>query len=253
MEYKALAGHTETVEFVKVNFDGKLMVTGGMNNHLRIWNIEKDLELKYTLDEGPTDDLNFIEWHPKGNVLITGGKDYLIWMFNGANGKFLNCLTGHEGEVTSAQFTVIDQGKNILSSSTDKTLRLWSPLKQQCLQVIRGDGDKFHQCEIGCFAQHYERPLVISGDRQGKVFYSHYQTGEVGGMIGEHLDSVESIAFSRTLPLCVSAAIDTHINIYDINTTQLRNKIQPNEYGGFTKVQFSAKQPYLLYAASTLG
>lgn len=32
-----LPGHTETVEFIKFNHDGKLCVTGGMNNTLRVW------------------------------------------------------------------------------------------------------------------------------------------------------------------------------------------------------------------------
>jgi WD40 repeat protein len=85
-----LEGHTETVEFIKFNHDGKLLVTGGMNNALRIWNTEtNDFELKYTITDGPNDDLNFLEWHPKGNVFITGGKDYLIWLYNGTNGTFI--------------------------------------------------------------------------------------------------------------------------------------------------------------------
>ena len=66
-----------------------------MNNHLRIWSVEKDFELKHTLNDGPSDDLNFLEWHPRGNVLITGGKDLLIWMYNGGNGQFISCLQGH--------------------------------------------------------------------------------------------------------------------------------------------------------------
>jgi WD40 repeat protein len=56
-----------------------------MNNILRIWSSET-LELKHAIEDGPTDDLNFLEWHPKGNVFITGGKDLLIWMYNGGNG-----------------------------------------------------------------------------------------------------------------------------------------------------------------------
>ena len=40
------------------------------------------------VDEGPDvkDDMNFIQWHSKGNVFITGGKDNLIWLLNGLNG-----------------------------------------------------------------------------------------------------------------------------------------------------------------------
>jgi WD40 repeat protein len=56
-----------------------------MNNPIRIWNVENNYELKATL-EGPSDDINFVEWHPKGNVIICGGKDLMIWMFNGLNG-----------------------------------------------------------------------------------------------------------------------------------------------------------------------
>lgn len=104
---KELPGHTETVEFLKFNHDGKLLATGGMNNQIRIWNVDT-MDLKCSLEDGPNEDLNFLEWHPKGNVLITGGKDYLVWMFNGANGQFMNCLQGHQGEVYSAQFSLND-------------------------------------------------------------------------------------------------------------------------------------------------
>ena len=101
-----------------------------MNNVLRVWDAEKDFELKCTLEGGPTEDLSFVEWHPKGNVILTGGKDYMVWMFNGQNGEFLACLTGHEDEVLMGKFTVNDNGKHVVSSSSDKSIRLWSPMKQ---------------------------------------------------------------------------------------------------------------------------
>jgi len=109
------------------------MATAGMNNQIRVWNAENDFELKCALEDGPTDDLNFMEWHPKGNVIITGGKDKLIWMFNAQNGQFMNCLQGHTADVQCAQFTINDGGKHIVSSSADKTIRFWSPMKNTCL------------------------------------------------------------------------------------------------------------------------
>jgi WD40 repeat protein len=100
---------------------------------------------------------------------------------------------------------------------------------------------------------HHEKPMVISGDIAGQVFISHYQTGEIGSLIGEHINSVESIVMSRTLPICVSAGIDTNINIYDLNKLEIRSKVVPSEYGGYTKIQFSHFDTNILYTASTLG
>eukprot|EP00347_Sterkiella_histriomuscorum_P007048 403350447 len=257
---KELEGHTETIEFAKFNHDGKLLITGGMNNQLRVWNTEFDaFELKHVITDGPTEDLNFLEWHPKGNVFITGGKDYLIWLYNGQSGTFISCLAGHEQEVFQASFTISDGGKHVVSSSADQTIRIWAPLKNECLKVIKntsltGTAGKFHETEINVFSLHWERPLIISGDIEGKVFYSHLQTGEVGSLLGKHADSVESIVFCKTLPICASAGIDPNIFIYDLGTNDIRFKVAPaGEYGGFSKLQFSQVRPHVLLAASTLG
>jgi len=51
----------------------------------------------------------------------------------------------------------------------------------------------------------------------------------------------------------VSAGIDSHINIYDMTKTELRNKIEPQEYGGYSKVMFSQTYQHVLLAASTMG
>lgn len=118
-------------------------------------------------------------------------------------------------------------------------------MKNECLKVIKntslsGVAGKFHEADINVFALHPERPLIVSGDMAGKVFYSHLQTGEVGSLLGQHADSVESIAFCKTLPIGVSAGIDPHIFIYDLAKNDLRHKVAPaGEYGGFTKLQFS--------------
>lgn len=55
-----LSGHTETVEFAKFNFDGKYLVTGGMNNTLRVWDVETGCTLKTLLEGGSSEDLNFV-------------------------------------------------------------------------------------------------------------------------------------------------------------------------------------------------
>jgi WD40 repeat protein len=144
-----LEGHSETVEFVKFNFDGKLCITGGMNNVIKVWNVEENTDagpedaqfifkLKTKLENGPSenDDILVAEWHPKGNAVLCGGKDFTLYLLNGATGDFLACFSGHEDDILCAKFTP-NGGKMIVSSSADKTIRVWSPIKQDCLTVIK--------------------------------------------------------------------------------------------------------------------
>ena len=95
---------------------------------LRVWDVEKGFTLKKAIDSIPQEDLNFVQWHVKAPVLLTGGKDYMIWVLNGQNGKVMANLIGHEEEVLNAEFTKHDSGKQIVSCSADKTIRVWSPL-----------------------------------------------------------------------------------------------------------------------------
>lgn len=247
-----LEGHTETVEFIKFNHDGKLCVTGGMNNALRVWALEQNpdpttqdhkMKLKTTLVNGPGDgeDILFVEWHPKGNAVLCGGKDYCIYLLNGATGDFLACFTGHEDTVLACKFTF--NGKLIVSASNDASLRVWSPIKQECISVIkpRNKSTKFHTTGINCFALHPEQPYCISGDLAGAVYYSNYLTGEIGHQMGQHDNSVEEFAFclAADSPYVVSCGMDPTINIYNYKESRLRTQVKGAESGGFTKLLFS--------------
>ena len=135
-----LAGHTETVEFCKFDSTGKWLVTGGMNNQLRVWDVKNGFTLKKTIDSIPQEDLNFVEWHNMAPCLMTGGKDYMIWLVNALTGKVMTNLIGHEDEVIDAKFTKEDRGKHIVSCSADKTIRVWSPLQAQSVITLKSFG-----------------------------------------------------------------------------------------------------------------
>lgn len=78
-------------------------------------------------------------------------------------------LTGHLGEISkvnnsnfifSNRLQVIfnPQGTRILTASSDKTARLWDPLKGECLQIFEGHSD-----EIFSAAFNYEGDIIITG------------------------------------------------------------------------------------------
>jgi len=168
-----LKGHTETVEFCKFDPSGKWLVTGGMNNQLRVWDVENDFALKIALESQSEDDITSVEWHPVAPLLLVGGKDYMIYLINALNGKVMGSLAGHEQEVTQASFTKHDKAKSVVSASEDTTIRVWAPVTGKCLQTIRPKGPgTFHTVPILTFDLHSDQPLVVSGDSAGKVYAS---------------------------------------------------------------------------------
>ena len=74
----------ETVDFAKFSFDGKFFATGTLDGAIKIWEAETG-EFKRLL-EGPADEIRFIDWHSKGNVIVAGSADNTAWMWNAANG-----------------------------------------------------------------------------------------------------------------------------------------------------------------------
>jgi len=178
-----LEGHTETVEFAKFDASGKWLVTAGMNNHLRVWDVVQGFALKKEIDEIPVEDMLFVEWHRSAPVLLTGGKDNMMWLVQATNGKIMQQFMGHDGDVIGAQFSKMDGGKQIISISADKTVKTWDPMSGKCLNTIRNGESKnpYHEDEIQCYDIHPNRPLVMTGGSEGGVFGAHYQTGEVLG------------------------------------------------------------------------
>ena len=99
-----LDGHTDSVTSVGFSFEGDMVATGGMDGLVRVWRKVKDsvgyLSWEFLLQlEGP-DEVNvssfsvfqgartdsaiqqWIDWHPKGNLLLCGGVDGTVWLWN---------------------------------------------------------------------------------------------------------------------------------------------------------------------------
>lgn len=140
-----LVGHTDTVTAVGFNFNGTLALTGGYDGAVRIWQVATG-ELLHTL-EGP-EDVEWAQWHSKGNAVIAGSRDGTIWMWLTHNGQCVHVFAGHDGGVTAGTFT--KDGKMICTGGEDGTVRQWMPKTGQCRHVY-AQGDA-HEADVTCIA-----------------------------------------------------------------------------------------------------
>lgn len=84
LETSWLRGHADSVILASYSGDGELLATAGMDGAVKIWK-HPGYELLNTLD-GPGEAIEWVDWHPKGNIVLAGSADFTSWMWNAQTG-----------------------------------------------------------------------------------------------------------------------------------------------------------------------
>jgi WD40 repeat protein len=66
---------------------GGLLATASLDSTVRVWRVS-DGSCVQTL-EGPGDGVEWVTWHPKGDVVLAGSEDFTLWMWLAQSG---NCM-----------------------------------------------------------------------------------------------------------------------------------------------------------------
>lgn len=64
---------------------GSLLATASLDSTVRVWRVS-DGHCLQTL-EGPGDGVEWLQWHPKGDVLLAGSEDFTMWMWLAQSGQ----------------------------------------------------------------------------------------------------------------------------------------------------------------------
>jgi WD40 repeat protein/tetratricopeptide (TPR) repeat protein len=99
-----LIGHTDAVNCVAFSGDGKRIVTGGLDNIIKVWDAQREgpalLDLK-----GHTGHVNSVAFSPDGTRIVSGSGDRTVRVWDAKTGVTLLELKGHTGAVTSVSFS----------------------------------------------------------------------------------------------------------------------------------------------------
>ncbi|MCC6601072.1 MAG: WD40 repeat domain-containing protein [Crocinitomicaceae bacterium] len=115
---------TEKIRQLALSPDGTLLAIACGEGKVRIVDTAFFNEL-YTLhahSEGATS----VAWHPQKKVLVSGGKDACLHLFHTEDSfRSLMKIPAHNFAIYSIAFS--PDGKNCVTASRDKTIKLWSP------------------------------------------------------------------------------------------------------------------------------
>ncbi len=128
-------------------------------------------------------------------------------------------LIGHSAAITSTCFS--PDGKFVLSSSFDNTIKLWDASNGICLKTFNGHTDRVYKA---VFCSDLSKIASCSKDNSIKI-WDVKSSNNINTLLG-HEDAVYSVAFSPDGKHVLSSSEDKTIRIWDVETGECLNTLK---------------------------
>ena len=181
---RTLAGHSLLVSGGNLSPDGQRIVTVGIDDAARAWDMESGRELaRRKVREVPVVSPVFLS-----RARILGNLDGTAHIRDVETGRELAVLKGHNGPVNKAAFS--PDGRWIVTASQDNTARVWDAESGRELIVLTGHTEGVHWA---AFSPDGQRIVTASPDKTARIWDA--ETGRELAILKGHADSVQSVAF----------------------------------------------------------
>ena len=148
--------------------------------------------------------VNCVAVSPEGTVMATGGWDTRIVLWDTAERKSRQVLSGHRGSVSYLAFA--DQ-KHLLSTSWDTQLKLWDLQSNSAVRSFEG-----HRENVSALA--IDGDVIVSGGWDREIIMWEATTGQIIRRISGHREQVLAVAFLRKHGLLASASYDLTVRLW---------------------------------------
>ena len=169
--------------------DGKQFVTGGWNRTADVWETATGRHLASIPHEGIY--VHAVAWSPTEPVIATGSNDRegLLRLSDAGSGALIRKFEGHTDDILSLAFS--KDGKRLLSTSYDRTARLWEVATGKELQVFKG-----HHWWVWSAAFSPDESQIVTVSQDGTAIVWSVESGRQIGQFLGHSGPVYAVAYS---------------------------------------------------------
>ncbi|TVS20393.1 MAG: serine/threonine protein kinase, partial [Planctomycetaceae bacterium] len=140
--YETLLGHTAAVRTVHFSEDGRLLLSSGNDNTVRVWDVAERRPLKTLRGHGGR--VPACAFAPDSRRILSGSHDHRAMLWSLERYEELRVyrsrvLTGHRDAILGADFS--SDGTRIVSASRDRTARIWDVTSGREMRQLREGHD----------------------------------------------------------------------------------------------------------------
>ncbi len=214
---KTLTAHQSWVMTVVWNPKRPTLVSGGLDDTIRVWNWQTG-QVLYTL-AGHDRGVNNVAIGTGGQVLVSCGDDAAVRVWNLSDGTLLHTLKGHLRDVTAV--AIGSQGFLLASGSKDGTIKLWTLDRGNLIKTLSGSGGMIKTVALAA-----NDDLLVSGGLDNTVRLWNPQTGDNLRVLTGHINTVNQVAVSPDNHFIASASKDRTIRLWELTTGNLLQTLQ---------------------------
>eukprot|EP00698_Gefionella_okellyi_P007214 TRINITY_DN1752_c0_g1_i1.p1 TRINITY_DN1752_c0_g1~~TRINITY_DN1752_c0_g1_i1.p1 ORF type:complete len:641 (+),score=156.10 TRINITY_DN1752_c0_g1_i1:23-1945(+) len=187
---------------------GQLLVTGGEDKKVNIWQIGKPHAIHSLTGHQST--VECVAFDVQEEVVVAGSQGGTLKLWDLTEGKAVRTMTAHKANCIAVDFHPF--GEFFASGAVDAQLKIWDIRRRACIQTYKG-----HTKAVSAVKFSPDGKWIVSGGEDGSVKLWDLTAGKLLTEFNQHTAAVTSVDFHPIDFLLSSSSDDHTVRLWDLD------------------------------------